>query len=79
MSRRPTRRELRARLIAERQALAPAVHARLSAALDAALDARFPPGAVGLIAGYWPIRGEFDPRPYLNRTLAFRGETHSRQ
>jgi len=74
MSRRPTRRELRARLIAERQALAPAVHARLSAALDAALDARFPPGAVGLIAGYWPIRGEFDPRPYLNRILAAGGE-----
>jgi 5,10-methenyltetrahydrofolate synthetase len=68
------RRELRARLIAERQALAPDVHARLSAALDAALDTRFPPGTVGLAAGYWPIRGEFDPRPYLLRTLAAGGE-----
>jgi len=58
------------RLIAERQALAPGVRAALSAALDAALDAQFPPGSLGLVAGYWPIRGEFDPRPYLIRTLA---------
>lgn len=68
------RREQRLRLIAERQSLAPQVHAALSAALGAALEARFPPGSVGLVAGYWPIRGEFDPRPYLTRTLAAGGE-----
>jgi len=68
------RRALRVRLIAQRQALAPKVHAALSAAVHAALEARFPPGTVGLVAGYWPIRGEFDPRPYLIRTLAAGGE-----
>jgi 5-formyltetrahydrofolate cyclo-ligase len=70
----PTRRELRVRLIAERQALAPDFHATLSAALNTALDARFPPATVGLAAGYWPIRGEFDPRPYLMRARAAGGE-----
>ncbi len=64
------RRRERARLIAERLALTPAAHARLSAALGAALAERFPPGSLGLVGGYWPIRGEFDPRPYLERTLA---------
>jgi 5,10-methenyltetrahydrofolate synthetase len=74
VSRPAARRELRARLIAERQALAPDINATLSAALNTALDARFPPGTVGLASGYWPIRGEFDPRPYLIRTLAAGGE-----
>jgi 5-formyltetrahydrofolate cyclo-ligase len=74
VSRPAARRELRARLIAERQALAPEVHVRLSAALDAVLDARLPPGTVGLVAGSCPIRGEFDPHPYLLRTLATGGE-----
>ena len=67
------RRDERARLIAERSALTPGAHTAMSAALEAALEAQFPPGSLGLVAGYWPIRGEFDPRPYLQRTLAAGG------
>jgi len=35
------------------------------AAISAALEARFPPGSLALVAGYWPIRGEYDPLNYL--------------
>ena len=67
------RRALRTRLIAERLAVAAETHAALSAALDAALEARAAPGSLGLVGGYWPIRGEFDPRAYLLRTIAAGG------
>lgn len=39
----------------------------MSAAIEQALEARLPPGAVALVGGYWPIRGEVDPLPYLQR------------
>jgi 5-formyltetrahydrofolate cyclo-ligase len=63
------RRAERARRIAARLALSPEVRAAAQAAIDAALTARFPPGSLGRVAGYWPIQGEFDSRPYLRRTL----------
>jgi 5-formyltetrahydrofolate cyclo-ligase len=40
-----------------------------SAAIDAALTARFPPGSLPILAGYWPIQGEWDPLPYLWRVI----------
>jgi 5-formyltetrahydrofolate cyclo-ligase len=47
--------------------------AAASAAIAAARAARFPPGGFAVLAGYWPIRGEFDPRPYLRRVIAAGG------
>ena len=64
---RPAERE---RLIAERLAMEGDVHARASAAILSALAERFPPGAVTLVGGYWPIRREVDCVPYLKRVLA---------
>jgi 5-formyltetrahydrofolate cyclo-ligase len=57
------RRAQRERLIAARAALSDAEHERLNAAIDAHLIARFP--ALGRTVGlYWPVRREFDPRPF---------------
>jgi len=50
-----------------------AARAAASAALEAALARRVPPGAYPILAGYWPIQGEWDPLPYLARTLAAGG------
>jgi 5-formyltetrahydrofolate cyclo-ligase len=61
------RRGQRKRLVAERQALAPEEKQRRSAALEARLVqrlSRLPAGTIGL---YWPIKGEFDPRPLGER------------
>ena len=44
-----------------------------SAAIEAALMTRFPPGCFTVLAGYWPIAGEWDPLPYLRRTIAVGG------
>ena len=63
------RKAERARLIAARLGLAPEQRAAASRAIDAALAARFPPGAIALVGGYWPIRGEYDPLPYLRRVI----------
>ncbi len=51
-----------------------AVRAAASAAIEAALAERLAPGATPILAGYWPIRGEFDPLPYLRRTLEAGGQ-----
>ena len=67
------RRATRTRLIAARLALDDATRGRLSEAIASALAARWPPGSLGLVAGYWPVRGEYDPRPYLLRTIAAAG------
>lgn len=67
------RRATRARLIAARLALDDEERARLGEAITAWLEARWPPGTLGLVAGYWPIRGEYDPRPYLLRAIAAGG------
>lgn len=59
----------RARLVAARLELPARTLAAASRAIDAALAARFPPGSIALVGGYWPIRGEYDPRPYLHRAI----------
>jgi 5-formyltetrahydrofolate cyclo-ligase len=59
------RRAERARLIAARVAMPADARAAASAAILANLRGwlRLAPGMV--VAGYWPMRGEFDPLPYL--------------
>jgi 5-formyltetrahydrofolate cyclo-ligase len=63
------RRAERARLDAERRALPVAERAGIDAALVRALDAllarRLPHLTGRVVAGYWPIRGEPDLRPWL--------------
>lgn len=73
MSGQATRRAIRTQLIAARMALDDRTRARLGESIAAALEARWPPGGLGLVGGYWPIRGEFDPRPYLLRGVAAGG------
>jgi 5-formyltetrahydrofolate cyclo-ligase len=63
------RRAERRRLIAERLAMSPEARGDAGATIGAALDARFPPGSLALVAGYWPIRGEYDPLGYLRRAI----------
>jgi 5-formyltetrahydrofolate cyclo-ligase len=63
------RKAERRRLIAERLAMTPEARTAAGAVIDAALDARFPPGSLALVAGYWPIRGEYDPLPYLRQVI----------
>ena len=67
------RRAERTRLIAARLAIPPEGRAAASASIDRALAARFPPGSVALVGGYWPIRGEPDPLPYLRRVIGAGG------
>jgi 5,10-methenyltetrahydrofolate synthetase len=68
------RRAERRRLIALRLAMTDAERVRAGRAIEAALEARFPPGSVDVLGGYWPIQGEFDALPYLRRTLGAGGE-----
>lgn len=63
------RKAERARLLSVRLAMTEGAHGRASAAVLAVLTARYPPGSLGLVAGYWPIRREVDPLPYLHATL----------
>ncbi len=59
---------LRRRLISARMALAPGVRECLSRSIEIHLVRlldRLAPGVVGFC---WPVRGEFDARPALNRT-----------
>jgi 5-formyltetrahydrofolate cyclo-ligase len=63
------RKAERQRLVAARQAMTAQARAAASAAIDAALIARFPPGSLALVAGYWPIRGEYDARDHLRRVI----------
>jgi len=67
------RKAERRRLIAARLAMTDEARATASAAIDAALEARFPPGDLPILAGYWPIQGEWDPQPYLRRVIAAGG------
>ena len=63
------RKAERARLIAARQALAPEARTAAGDAIGAALAARFPPGEIALVGGYWPIRGEYSPLGYLRQVI----------
>jgi 5-formyltetrahydrofolate cyclo-ligase len=67
------RRAERRRLIAARLAMSGGVREAASAAIDAALTSRFAPGSIAMLAGYWPIQGEFDPLPYLRRIITAGG------
>jgi 5-formyltetrahydrofolate cyclo-ligase len=63
------RKAERRRLVAARLAMPDPARAAASAKIEAALMARFPPGALAILGGYWPIQGEFDPLPYLRRVI----------
>jgi 5-formyltetrahydrofolate cyclo-ligase len=63
------RKAERARLIAARLGLPAAARAAAERGIGTALEARFPPGAIALVGGYWPIRGEYDPLGYLRRAI----------
>jgi 5-formyltetrahydrofolate cyclo-ligase len=67
------RKAERRRLIAERLALTDEARAAASSAIESMLAARFPPGCLPIIAGYWPLGGEFDPVPYLRRAIGAGG------
>jgi 5,10-methenyltetrahydrofolate synthetase len=56
------RKAERARLIAERERLAPATLERLRQRIDAHLERSFPGLATATIAFCWPTRGEYDAR-----------------
>jgi len=59
------RRATRARLLERRLALLPETRAIWQAAVERNLAASLAGAAPATIAGYWPIRGEPDPRPLL--------------
>jgi 5-formyltetrahydrofolate cyclo-ligase len=63
------RRQERARLIARRMALSPAVRRELGERIIAALQPFLTerPGALG---AYWPFRAEFDPQPLIESLVA---------
>jgi 5-formyltetrahydrofolate cyclo-ligase len=64
------RKQRRAELIAQRQALDPALRRAWNAALDANLRGVLADRAPGIISFYWPFRGEFDARPPIRDLLA---------
>jgi 5-formyltetrahydrofolate cyclo-ligase len=68
------RKAERARLIAARLDIDPQTRTAASRAIAASLAGRFPPGSIALVGGYWPIRGEYDPIPYLRRVIGAGGE-----
>jgi len=61
----------RARLIAAREALDAATLERLRLSIDAHLERSFPGLATAKLAFCWPIRGEYDARPFA-QPLVFR-------
>ena len=63
------RKAERSRLIAARLALPAETRASAQRAIEAALETRLLPGSTALVGAYWPIRGEFDPLPYLRRVI----------
>jgi 5-formyltetrahydrofolate cyclo-ligase len=64
------RRTQRAALIAARNGLSAADHDRYSHAIGEHLAAHFGHLAGRLVGLYWPVRNEFDPRPFVERLLA---------
>ena len=62
---------LRARMLARRAGLEPGPAAAAAAAIAERLPELVPPGA-SVVSAYWPLSGELDPRPALER-LAARG------
>ena len=68
-----TRAETRMRLIAARLALGETERGRRNAEILRHLAAHFPPGRFATVAGYWPVRGEVDPLPYLAQVIGAGG------
>ncbi len=64
------RREERKRLLALRTGVAPAQRRAWSAAIEARLYTTLTERPGGTLGVYWPIRGEFDPRPLIGRLNA---------
>nr|WP_184434206.1 5-formyltetrahydrofolate cyclo-ligase [Roseospira goensis] len=60
----------RTRLLAARRAVAPADAAVAAEAARDHLLAALPPAPDAVVAGYWPMRGELDPRPVLTALRA---------
>jgi 5,10-methenyltetrahydrofolate synthetase len=67
---RALRGELRARLIAAREALPAAGHAALSRRIEGALEAFLGTLPIRTLGFCWPFRAEFDARPLVLRALA---------
>ncbi|MEW5888441.1 MAG: 5-formyltetrahydrofolate cyclo-ligase [Pseudomonadota bacterium] len=63
------RGELRRRLIAAREALAPHAHRAASAAIEGSLEALLSALPLSTLAFCWPFRAEFDARPLVTRLL----------
>lgn len=63
------RKAERARLIAARLELTSEARTAAGHAIGAALAARFPPGSIAMVGGYWPIRGEYNPLGYLRAVI----------
>ncbi|WP_346432533.1 MULTISPECIES: 5-formyltetrahydrofolate cyclo-ligase [unclassified Roseitalea] len=65
--------EIRTRALARRDALDPQWRARVSADLARSAKAIVGDGA-GIVAAFWPIRSEIDPRPLMERLTAMGAE-----
>jgi 5-formyltetrahydrofolate cyclo-ligase len=63
------RKAERARLIAARLELPSEARTGAGHAIGAALAARFPPGSIARVGGYWPMRGEYNPLGYLRQVI----------
>lgn len=61
---------LRARLLAAREAIAPAEHARMSQDIENHLERLLSQRRIGTLGFCWPFRGEFDARPLAARRIA---------
>jgi 5-formyltetrahydrofolate cyclo-ligase len=64
------RQALRETLIARRRGIAPAERQRWNAAIAARLAMLLRERPVGTIGFYWPLEGEFDPRPVVRDLVA---------
>lgn len=63
------RRAQRATLLAAREALSVSDHRRLSEVVHRHLTARFASVRVGVVGFYYPVRGEFDPLPFVKQLV----------
>ena len=61
------RKAERERLIAAREALDPSTTEQFGRRIDAHLDRSFPGLAAATLAFCWPVRGEYDARPFAAR------------
>jgi 5-formyltetrahydrofolate cyclo-ligase len=63
------RREMRARFIKARLAMSDETRRRLDAEIERALQSQFDTLTGAVVGLYWPVKGEFDPRPLASRLL----------